>query len=98
MKRCFKISKDLNVFAIKEKGEHTFYCVDEIVCIKSEEDYFRIYHPKPSCLIKGALKKISINLPNHFIISHKSYTVNIKRVRKWFIIVKKIRLMSAFTS
>ena len=81
MKKCFNILKDLNVFAIKEKGDHIYYCVDEIVYTKSGGDYFRIYHPKSLCLINRLLKKISLNLPVHFITPKKSYILNMRRVK-----------------
>lgn len=75
-----EISKCLNIFMIRNKETQIFCKIDEIICIKSEGNYIRIYHPKPSCLIMGSLKETITRLPDYFIISHKSYIVNIKRI------------------
>lgn len=88
MRKNLEISECLNIFIMKDKGIQIFCKISEIVFIKSEGDYIRIYNPKPSCLIIGTLKKISQQLPDYFILSHKSYIINIKRIKKCKKIIK----------
>ncbi|MFC1898567.1 LytTR family transcriptional regulator DNA-binding domain-containing protein, partial [Candidatus Cloacimonadota bacterium] len=80
MGKKLKISKQLNSIIIIDGNTHIFCKINEIVLIKSDKDYIRIYNPEASCLILGTLNRICEELPNYFIRAHKSYIINIKKI------------------
>ena len=89
MGKKLKISTRLGAIIIINRDTQVLCKIDEIVLIKSENDYVRVYSPDTSCLILGTLKRICQELPDYFIISHRSYIVNIKKIKEIKAITKK---------
>ena len=59
-----------------------FSSIEDIVYIKSEKEYLRIYNPTPTDCILGALCKTEKDLPEYFIKAHRSYIINIKKIQE----------------
>ena len=55
--------------------------VPDVTHIKSEGNYIRIFHSGGSVLTLGSLSKFIEELPAYFVRCHRSYLVNVKRVR-----------------
>ena len=89
MGKKLKISKQLNSVIIINNNTHSFSKINDIIIIKSEDEYIRIYNPKKSCLILGTLSKIINELPNYFIKSHRSNIINITKIKEIKTITKK---------
>ena len=82
MSKKLKISKLLNTIILKNCKTVLFSSIDDIVFIKSDDVYVKVYNPKESELVTGSLKEIEKELPKNFIRSHKSYIINIKMINE----------------
>ncbi|MBT7041724.1 MAG: LytTR family transcriptional regulator [Bacteroidetes bacterium] len=65
-----------------DNDSYLFCKTKHIIAITSEKEYIRIFNPKRSCLLTGSLCSIIDELPNYFIKPHKSYIINMKRIKK----------------
>jgi len=92
-----KISKQLNSIIIIDGCTHSFCKINEIVLIKSEKDYIRIYKPDASCLVLGTLNRICTELPSFFVRSHRSYIINIKKIKE-IIVLSKSRYLAIMSN
>ena len=68
------------------KAEHRIIniCISDIVYIEGMSEYLRIHldnHPKPVVVLL-AMKKMEERLPQHFMRIHRSYIINLKKIKE----------------
>ena len=67
---------------IKAGNEDLKICTDDILYIKSLQNYVVIQLTQKSIISLQTLKKISTLLPDHFVQVHRSYLINMEKADK----------------
>ena len=76
-----KKNNNISVILVDKGHEKLVLKVDDIVYFKSDRNYIDIHHNKNVYVIRKTLKEIQSQLPIIFVQVHRSFIVNIKRVR-----------------
>lgn len=86
---------------VKNSQKIIFVDVSRIEWIESSGNYIKLHLPDTTHMIRSSLKNLQSKLnPLHFVRIHRSYIVNIKKVKEiepWFSGDSKIILMNGKT-
>jgi two-component system, LytTR family, response regulator LytT len=68
-----------SILKVRENGSLVFLNSSNIIMVKAEGLYSRIFTTNKTCVVNDILKNIQERLPNHvFLRAHKSYLINVK--------------------
>ena len=76
-----KTNNDISVILVDKGHEKVVLKVDDIVYFKSDRNYIDMHYNKNVYVIRKTLKEIQSQLSIVFVQVHRSFIVNIKRVR-----------------
>lgn len=78
------IKKEQKYFFLKDHSEYIKIALDDLMFIKAEDNYSRLFTTKKGFILSSTLKKVADKLPdNKFTRIHRSYIINLNFVDKY---------------